>query len=343
MSQAAQLLVASLRFYRRLCFGSDERHGNLVAAGVCRDKKPVQPLSYADPHMHRQAQCKLTNYGDQMRFSCRVLILALLTNYATLCAQQVVPRPQPPPHQLDWHWAAERFLIKLRRHASSYPFNQPVDAKLWKCHDYYEIIKAPMDLGTMLDNLRRNKYCSVEELRMHLDLVFSNAFLYNPAGSEVHKLAQEAQVRAQGLFNCAQGFCTTPGGSCCHCKLAETLYCLKLRSIMCLPSALQAFANELWANIFADDASTSGREERADGLLLLAELLLSDLDEFDSNNQERGATRLWLAPCSPAMSPAVQQSRKPSAVISCDQLPQLVYCRLQICRPASLFVTLACC
>lgn len=61
--------------------------------------------------------------------------------------------------------------------------------------DYHEHIDRPMDFGTMKTNLKRGVYRCVSDLRAHVELVFSNAFHYNPENSPERRMAFELQVR----------------------------------------------------------------------------------------------------------------------------------------------------
>ena len=53
-----------------------------------------------------------------------------------------------------------RILRKLMNHKSSWAFNEPVDAEYWGVLDYYEIIKTPMDFGTIVTQLDAGAYRS---------------------------------------------------------------------------------------------------------------------------------------------------------------------------------------
>lgn len=71
---------------------------------------------------------------------------------------------------LDTVWSA------LCRHDDSVPFLKPVD--ITQCLDYSDIVKNPMDLGTIGDKL--HSYASVDEFISDVTLVFTNCFDYNP-------------------------------------------------------------------------------------------------------------------------------------------------------------------
>lgn len=46
--------------------------------------------------------------------------------------------------------------------------------------DYYEIIRDPMDLFTMMNKIDLHKYQTAQEFLKDIDLICSNALEYNP-------------------------------------------------------------------------------------------------------------------------------------------------------------------
>ncbi|KAJ9170861.1 hypothetical protein P3X46_018925 [Hevea brasiliensis] len=81
-------------------------------------------------------------------------------------------------------------LEKLMKHRHGWVFNTPVDVKTLGLHDYYAIIKHPMDLGTVKTRLNKNWYKSPEEFAEDVRLTFHNALKYNPKGQDVHIMAE---------------------------------------------------------------------------------------------------------------------------------------------------------
>jgi hypothetical protein len=69
----------------------------------------------------------------------------------------------------------------------SYAFRAPVDWKGLGLLDYPEVVKKPMDLGTVKNKLETAQYQTVEEVAADIRLVWSNCMLYNRDGSEVIK------------------------------------------------------------------------------------------------------------------------------------------------------------
>ncbi|XP_074269744.1 transcription factor GTE12 [Silene latifolia] len=89
-------------------------------------------------------------------------------------------------------------LLKLMKHKFAKPFLDPVNPAAWGIHDYFDIIKHPMDLGTVKTKLHRNTYISAEEFEADVRLTFSNAMLYNPSNNWVHQHAK----RLSEVFDC---------------------------------------------------------------------------------------------------------------------------------------------
>ncbi|XP_059301305.1 transcription factor GTE4 isoform X1 [Lycium ferocissimum] len=82
-------------------------------------------------------------------------------------------------------------LERLMKHKHGWVFNQPVDIKALGLHDYFDIIKNPMDLGTVKSRLETNRYTSPKEFAEDVRLTFQNAMTYNPKGQDVHMMADQ--------------------------------------------------------------------------------------------------------------------------------------------------------
>ncbi|KAL6553482.1 hypothetical protein OROGR_007324 [Orobanche gracilis] len=82
-------------------------------------------------------------------------------------------------------------LERLMKHKHGWVFNEPVNAKAMRLVDYHDIIKHPMDLGTIKTRLSQNWYKSPTDFADDVRLVFSNAMTYNPKGQDVHIMAEQ--------------------------------------------------------------------------------------------------------------------------------------------------------
>ncbi|MCO5595611.1 hypothetical protein L7F22_049656 [Adiantum nelumboides] len=84
-------------------------------------------------------------------------------------------------------------LRQITSHKWAWPFMKPVDVEGLKLHDYYDVIKKPMDLGTIRNRMEAKDgtgYRHVQEICDDVRLVFSNAMTYNQEGTDVHVMAK---------------------------------------------------------------------------------------------------------------------------------------------------------
>jgi hypothetical protein len=77
----------------------------------------------------------------------------------------------------------------LEQHSSGWVFNQLVDPDVCGALDYFDVIKEPMDLGTIRGRLLRGTYQSIDDFKDDVILTFDNAMTYSPVGHEVHRMA----------------------------------------------------------------------------------------------------------------------------------------------------------
>eukprot|EP01126_Amoeba_proteus_P010537 TRINITY_DN14118_c0_g3_i3.p1 TRINITY_DN14118_c0_g3~~TRINITY_DN14118_c0_g3_i3.p1 ORF type:complete len:275 (-),score=51.81 TRINITY_DN14118_c0_g3_i3:438-1175(-) len=75
-----------------------------------------------------------------------------------------------------------QILRDLMKHEYSRVFNKPVDVDKYNLTDYNEIIKHPMDLGTIDKRLKNRHYLSIHDFYKDVKLVWDNAMTYNPPG-----------------------------------------------------------------------------------------------------------------------------------------------------------------
>ncbi|WVZ77120.1 hypothetical protein U9M48_025020 [Paspalum notatum var. saurae] len=82
-------------------------------------------------------------------------------------------------------------LSRLMKHRYGWVFNKPVDPVVLGLHDYFTIIKHPMDLGTIRGRLSQGQYRNPKEFAEDVRLTFHNAMTYNPKGQDVHIMAEQ--------------------------------------------------------------------------------------------------------------------------------------------------------
>jgi len=74
-------------------------------------------------------------------------------------------------------------------------FRVPVDAQKYNCPNYYEVIKNPMDLLTMKNNLLLGKYQKLFHFENDFNLIVTNCKYYNPnADNPVRKALERLEL-----------------------------------------------------------------------------------------------------------------------------------------------------
>jgi len=84
-------------------------------------------------------------------------------------------------------------LRQITQHRWAWPFMTPVDVKGLGLHDYHDVIKKPMDFGTIrrkMDAKDATGYKNVCDICEDVRLVFKNAVTYNDDQSDVHVMAK---------------------------------------------------------------------------------------------------------------------------------------------------------
>ena len=72
---------------------------------------------------------------------------------------------------------------ELMKWVLTQPFRIPVDPERDNAPDYFQVVKRPMDLGTVKKKLTDGKYESVEQFVDDVHLICNNAILFNGANS----------------------------------------------------------------------------------------------------------------------------------------------------------------
>lgn len=84
-------------------------------------------------------------------------------------------------------------LFSKKHSGYAWPFYKPVDAELLGLHDYHDIIKKPMDLGTVKRKMDGREYKNAPEFAGDVRLIFSNCYKYNPSDHDVVAMGRKLQ------------------------------------------------------------------------------------------------------------------------------------------------------
>lgn len=102
-------------------------------------------------------------------------------------------KTQLPPAKLKAK--CTEVLKGLQSHQHGWVFNCPVDPVELGLPDYFEIIKKPMDLGTVQKKLDSGGFHEIKEFETLVHLTFDNAMTYNENGSVVYGMAKELKIK----------------------------------------------------------------------------------------------------------------------------------------------------
>lgn len=134
-----------------------------------------------------------------------------------------------PPQKLKAK--AMEVLKVLQSHQHAWVFNTPVDPVELGLPDYFEVIKKPMDLGTVRKKLENGVYQKIDEFEGHVLLTFNNAMLYNPEGSVVYNMAKEMRTKFESDFarlmeqlNAEEDIKRRNGEACLLCGCEKLLF-----------------------------------------------------------------------------------------------------------------------
>lgn len=87
-----------------------------------------------------------------------------------------------------------KILQQLMKDKWAWPFEKPVDAIKLRLYDYHQIIKEPMDLGTIkdcVDGKGEKTYTHPQHVCDDVRLTFRNALTYNPKEHDIHTMAEK--------------------------------------------------------------------------------------------------------------------------------------------------------
>lgn len=84
-------------------------------------------------------------------------------------------------------------LFAKKHNAYAWPFYKPVDVVQLGLPDYHDIIKHPMDLGTVKQKIDNREYKRPDEFAADIRLIFTNCYKYNQPDHEVVTMARKLQ------------------------------------------------------------------------------------------------------------------------------------------------------
>jgi len=111
---------------------------------------------------------------------------------------QYFPAYQPPEHRPGRNtnqitYIKNVVLKALWKHQHAWPFHAPVNAIDLNIPDYHDVIKHPMDLGTVDKRIDNYFYRSVKECIHDINSIFINCYVYNKVGTDITHMAKELE------------------------------------------------------------------------------------------------------------------------------------------------------
>lgn len=106
---------------------------------------------------------------------------------------QVPTIDENAPIYYHWEKVSARMMQTLMRNPKAWIFQEPVEPARLGIHDYFEIIKNPMDFSTIKQKLKEHQYLNMKNFLEDVELVFNNCVLYNGEASQVSSMCREVQ------------------------------------------------------------------------------------------------------------------------------------------------------
>jgi hypothetical protein len=95
----------------------------------------------------------------------------------------------------------QQFTRQIFECPLSFEFRYPIDPEAAWAPDYFRIISRPLDLSTILSNLKLQKYNSTSEWCQDMNTVWQNAMTFNRKPALLYFVADFLQKRCEKVFN----------------------------------------------------------------------------------------------------------------------------------------------
>jgi len=158
------------------------------SAAIARPKGPAGPVA-----QFRNGQIITPKFTGPKPQEDHTLINCFSVDQIETHIESLNKGLQLPPQKLKANCL--EVLKVLQGHQHGWVFNSPVDPVELGLPDYFEVIKQPMDLGTIRKKLENGCYHSLDDFHNHVQITFDNAMLYNPEGSVVYNMASEMKTK----------------------------------------------------------------------------------------------------------------------------------------------------
>ena len=214
--------VTKLAFAMKASF--DQRMEGLPSAEVKETapskKKAPDPMAVRAPPARRESRSSLPgsarspiSAGSPQTFALGPEGIPLIRRDSTIDGRpkreihRPAPRDLPYTHQKPkkkkFQWELKfcdqllKEITKPKYQPLSFPFVAPVDPVALNIPTYLNVVKKPMDFGTIRQKLDRGEYENAKEFEVDARQVFKNCYMFNPEGDSINAIGK----RFEGVFN----------------------------------------------------------------------------------------------------------------------------------------------
>jgi len=93
-----------------------------------------------------------------------------------------------------------KILQCVKKHSCAGPFLYAVDTEGLKLHDYFDVVKEPMDLSLIEGNLRSHLYHSQQQFIADMNKIWMNSLHYNYKTSQIYGMTIELKKYFDSLL-----------------------------------------------------------------------------------------------------------------------------------------------
>ncbi|CAK85479.1 unnamed protein product (macronuclear) [Paramecium tetraurelia] len=168
-----------------------------------KKQKEVPKQQYKILHTDDKGQQRELTNEDFQQFSIQYPeIASLILNADDFIDENMINQCKEDE---TWEKQAKKIIAQIWKAKGAYFFHKPVDQKEFHITDYFEIVKKPMDFGTIKNKLNVNAYKNFREFHADMLLVFDNCVLYNGNQSAIGQIGVSikseylSQVEQNGL------------------------------------------------------------------------------------------------------------------------------------------------
>lgn len=186
------------------CQGPAVSQPAAAAPASCHEKKPAKQADTAHKMSYVLTVLRDGEYKELTRAEMRQFVeehpaIARFWQEPEALQGLAVPREDSVRAE-SWEQVARRIVSQLMRMHSAKIFNEPVDPEKLGVSDYFEVVKTPVDFGTIKQRLNTHHYHLAQEFVDDMLLVFDNCLLYNGDASATGRTCKKVRDEFKRLY-----------------------------------------------------------------------------------------------------------------------------------------------